>query len=46
MTDGSLPEFSLPSGFRGWVVAGLAALVGMISGGIAIMVIPPILGWT
>lgn len=40
-----LPSFQLPEGFKGWVVAGLGALVGMIAGGIALAVIPRILGW-
>ena len=33
-----MPDFKLPSGRQGWIVAIIAALVGMLAGGIAIKV--------
>lgn len=31
-----MPDFELPSGFKGWIVAAIASLVGLLAGGVAI----------
>lgn len=39
-----MPDFELPSGVKGWLVAIIASLVGLISGGVTIKVARTVLG--